>query len=324
MFRYVLDRADLDVVLSYNHYTLQNTMLADLVPYLKAQGGRDHERRAVLGPAADERPAAPLAQGDPARSARSAGRPPSTAQARGVDIAQLALQFSIANEDMATCVVGSANPENVRKWAEWADAPIDETLLAEVLAILRPIHDWFYIEGRPENNDPPSTNRRDLTRPTRGDDRDESPAPGSPQELQADRDRAPGDPGPGEALVRVHRIGICGTDISGYLGKMPFFSYPRIPGHELGVEVVEVGDGRDERQGRRPLLGRALHQRPGQLRQPPRAPQLLREARGPRRPPRRRDAAALRPARAEAPPVDAARRSTSSRWSRPWPSAATP
>ena len=45
----------------------------------------------------------------------------------------------------------------------------------------------------------------------------------------------------GEALVRVHRIGICGTDLSGYLGKMPFFSYPRIPGHELGVEVVAVG-----------------------------------------------------------------------------------
>src|SRR3954468_23420466 len=53
----------------------------------------------------------------------------------------------------------------------------------------------------------------------------------------------PASPGPGEALVRVHRIGICGTDLSGYLGKMPFFSYPRIPGHELGVEVLEVGDG---------------------------------------------------------------------------------
>jgi 2-desacetyl-2-hydroxyethyl bacteriochlorophyllide A dehydrogenase len=50
-------------------------------------------------------------------------------------------------------------------------------------------------------------------------------------------------PGPGEALVRVHRVGICGTDFSGYLGKMPFFSYPRIPGHELGVEVLEAGEG---------------------------------------------------------------------------------
>ncbi len=53
----------------------------------------------------------------------------------------------------------------------------------------------------------------------------------------------PKDPGPGDAVVRVHRVGVCGTDISGYLGKMPLFSYPRIPGHELGVEVVAVGAG---------------------------------------------------------------------------------
>lgn len=53
----------------------------------------------------------------------------------------------------------------------------------------------------------------------------------------------PGKPGEGEVLVRVHRIGICGTDYSGYLGKMPFYSYPRIPGHELGVEVVDTGTG---------------------------------------------------------------------------------
>ena len=38
----------------------------------------------------------------------------------------------------------------------------------------------------------------------------------------------PAAPGPGEALVRVHRVGICGSDISGYLGKMPFYIYPRI------------------------------------------------------------------------------------------------
>jgi alcohol dehydrogenase len=51
----------------------------------------------------------------------------------------------------------------------------------------------------------------------------------------------PADPGPGEAVVRVHRVGICGTDYSGYQGKMPFYSYPCIPGHELGVEVLSVG-----------------------------------------------------------------------------------
>src|SRR2546423_13268694 len=50
-------------------------------------------------------------------------------------------------------------------------------------------------------------------------------------------------PAQGEALVRVHRVGICGTDLSCYLGKFPFFQYPRIPGHELGIEVLEVGPG---------------------------------------------------------------------------------
>ncbi|PTY03033.1 alcohol dehydrogenase [Verrucomicrobia bacterium LW23] len=48
-------------------------------------------------------------------------------------------------------------------------------------------------------------------------------------------------PAADEALVRVHRIGVCGTDIHAYGGRQPFFSYPRILGHELGVEVIAVG-----------------------------------------------------------------------------------
>lgn len=51
----------------------------------------------------------------------------------------------------------------------------------------------------------------------------------------------PDAPSIGEVLVRTHQVGVCGTDISGFLGKHPFFSYPRIPGHELGVEVLEIG-----------------------------------------------------------------------------------
>lgn len=65
----------------------------------------------------------------------------------------------------------------------------------------------------------------------------------NPRQFQQVQIPEPASPGPGEALVRVHRVGICGTDYSGYLGKMPFFSYPRVPGHELGVEVLEVGSG---------------------------------------------------------------------------------
>lgn len=66
-----------------------------------------------------------------------------------------------------------------------------------------------------------------------------------PKQFETQEISEPAAPGPGEALVRVHRMGICGSDFSGYLGKMPFFSYPRIPGHELGVEVLAVGPGVD-------------------------------------------------------------------------------
>src|SRR5436305_2222477 len=65
----------------------------------------------------------------------------------------------------------------------------------------------------------------------------------APKQFERIEIPGPAKPAAGEALVRVHRVGVCGTDISGYLGKMPFFSYPRIPGHELGVEVLEVGAG---------------------------------------------------------------------------------
>ncbi|MDP1592192.1 MAG: alcohol dehydrogenase catalytic domain-containing protein, partial [Prosthecobacter sp.] len=50
-------------------------------------------------------------------------------------------------------------------------------------------------------------------------------------------------PPPHTALVAIRAIGICGTDFSGYLGKMPFIEFPRILGHELGVEVLAVGEG---------------------------------------------------------------------------------
>ena len=53
----------------------------------------------------------------------------------------------------------------------------------------------------------------------------------------------PRKPERGEVLVRAARVGICGTDLHAFEGKQPFFSYPRILGHELAVEVAEVGDG---------------------------------------------------------------------------------
>ena len=64
-----------------------------------------------------------------------------------------------------------------------------------------------------------------------------------PGQLRLTTTADPPPPGAGEALVRIHRVGICGTDIHAFHGRQPFFSYPRVLGHELGVEVVAVGPG---------------------------------------------------------------------------------
>ena len=73
-------------------------------------------------------------------------------RARGTPIAKLALQFALANPDIATTVAGSANPNNIRDWATWAAEPLDTELLAEVQAIFAPVKNIGHTEGLAENN----------------------------------------------------------------------------------------------------------------------------------------------------------------------------
>ena len=66
-----------------------------------------------------------------------------------------------------------------------------------------------------------------------------------PGELMLVERAEPPAPGPGEALVAVRRVGICGTDLHAYAGRQNFFAYPRVLGHELAVEVLELGADAD-------------------------------------------------------------------------------
>jgi 2-desacetyl-2-hydroxyethyl bacteriochlorophyllide A dehydrogenase len=61
-----------------------------------------------------------------------------------------------------------------------------------------------------------------------------------PGQLRRIHRAEPGAPGKGEALVRIKHVGVCGTDLHAYQGNQPFFTYPRILGHELGVEILAV------------------------------------------------------------------------------------
>ncbi len=154
MFKYILANTAIDVLLTYNHYTLQNDMALELVPICQEKGvglmnaAPFSARLLTNAPLPAWHKATPKVRQVVKRAAEHCAK-------QGVDIAQLALQFSLANPDFTTCVTGSANPERIAQWVDWSEQPMDENLLAEVLDILKPIHNWFYIEGRPENNDEP-------------------------------------------------------------------------------------------------------------------------------------------------------------------------
>ena len=152
IFRFILDQTKVDCVLSYNQYTLQNTRFADeVVPYLKAKGvgvmnaGPFSARLLTNAPL-------PAWLKEPEAVKAAARKAAALCASRGVDIAQLALQFSLENPDIATTVSGSANPTNIRNWAKWAAEPIDRALLAEVRAIFAPVKNLGHKEGLPENN----------------------------------------------------------------------------------------------------------------------------------------------------------------------------
>ena len=139
-------------MLSYNQYTLQNTRFADeLVPELKSRGigamnaGPFSARLLTNAPL-------PKWLKEPEEVKAAARRAAELCASRGVDLAQLALQFSCADPDIATTVAGSANPNNIRKWAEWIAQPLDEELLREVQAIFTPVKNLGHVEGLPENN----------------------------------------------------------------------------------------------------------------------------------------------------------------------------
>ena len=60
--------------------------------------------------------------------------------------------------------------------------------------------------------------------------------PGEARVIEMERPVA----GPLEATMRVRRLGLCGSDLSTYLGKNPMVTYPRIPGHEVGATLEHV------------------------------------------------------------------------------------
>jgi L-galactose dehydrogenase len=150
IFRYVLERAELDTVLSYCHYSLNDTSLDALAPDLKAKRvGIINASPLSMGLLSDRGAPKwhPASQEVKAACARAAA----FCRERGSELARLALQFSVAHPDLATTLVGTASPENVAKNVRWVEEPMDQELLAQVMQMLAPIHNQTWPSGRPEN-----------------------------------------------------------------------------------------------------------------------------------------------------------------------------
>ncbi|RMF03717.1 MAG: aldo/keto reductase [Chloroflexi bacterium] len=151
VFTYVADRVEIDTILSYCRYELNDTALVDLVPYFQ-QKNIGIINASPLGMGLLTQRGAPDWHPISAEARQICAKAAEHCAGKGVDIAQLALQFSLANPDFATTLIGTASAANVQKNVQWMEAPMDEQLLAEVLEILAPIHNQTWVSGRPENN----------------------------------------------------------------------------------------------------------------------------------------------------------------------------
>ena len=151
IYRAVMERIDVDSILSYCHYSLNDTSLTGLIPYLQAKhvgiigasplsmGLLTHRGAPAWHPATDE-------------IKRTCAQAVQFCREQGVDMARLAIQFALRNPDIHTTLVGTANPDNMRRNIEWLEAPYDEELVNRVLDVLAPVRDKTWMTGRPENN----------------------------------------------------------------------------------------------------------------------------------------------------------------------------
>jgi L-galactose dehydrogenase len=155
VFRAVLDRTPpgiVETILSFCRYELNDTALADLVPYFHGKDiGVINASPTGMGLLTER--GIPSWHPAPPAMVAAARRAVDYCKSVGADIVKLAVQFCVAHPGIATTLVGSASAANVRKNIAYAEEPIDFELMAKVLELLRPVHNHNFTRGRPENRD---------------------------------------------------------------------------------------------------------------------------------------------------------------------------
>ncbi|PAD67461.1 aldo/keto reductase [Bacillus sp. 7586-K] len=149
IFERVLHQSEVDVILSYCHYCLNDTSLLTLIPLL------EEKKTGLMN-------ASPLSMGL-LSSMPVADWHPADKEIRlickqaadfclenGVDISKLAIQFAVQNKQIPTTLVSTASEENMMKNIVWTEEPMDVELVEKVLDILKPIHNKTWPSGNNE------------------------------------------------------------------------------------------------------------------------------------------------------------------------------
>lgn len=149
IFERVLNQTELDVILSYCHYSLNDTSLLSIIPLLeKKKTGLINASPLSMGLLSSR----PLVAWHPAdhEIRMICKQAADFCSKNGADLSKLAIQFSVQNEKITTTLVSTASVENIGKNITWMEEPIDQDLLKEVLDILKPIQNRTWPSGNLE------------------------------------------------------------------------------------------------------------------------------------------------------------------------------
>jgi L-galactose dehydrogenase len=156
VFTAILNRVEkgiVETVLSFCHFELNDSSLGDLVPYFQKHGvGVINASPTGMGLLTER--GVPDWHPAPRTMIEGAQRAVKYCQAEGLDIVKLAVQYSISHPGIATTLVGTASPENIRKNIEYVESAVEFEAIARVLEILQPIHNHNFTRGLVENRDP--------------------------------------------------------------------------------------------------------------------------------------------------------------------------
>jgi L-galactose dehydrogenase len=156
VFPSILDRVDhgtIDTVLSFCHYELNDSSLAGLIPYLKEKGvGIINASPTGMGLLTTR--GAPKWHPASKMIIKGCRKAVEFCEAKGIDIVKLAVQYSCSHPNIATTLVSTARPKHILDNITYVEEPMDERLLAQVLAVLEPIQTFNFTRGRPEHRDP--------------------------------------------------------------------------------------------------------------------------------------------------------------------------